>query len=142
MNTEVSAGGVIVKKRGDEWYVLVIHDLKNQLTFPKGNVEEGESEEETAIREIREEVGITKLKTIKKLPVITYFYTRGGLINKSVHYFVFLAIEDEKPVAQTNEGIHDPTWIPLKKAQKDIGYPKTNKDVLLWTLHALQTFKN
>ncbi|KKW10495.1 MAG: hypothetical protein UY49_C0021G0009 [Microgenomates group bacterium GW2011_GWC1_49_7] len=42
MKTEVSAGGIVVRKRMRIWEVLVIRDMNDVWTFPKGLVEKGE----------------------------------------------------------------------------------------------------
>ncbi|RKJ39158.1 NUDIX domain-containing protein [Acutalibacter sp. 1XD8-33] len=59
MNLEKSCGAVICREDGDFPRVLVIrHQNGGHWAFPKGHVEKGESEEETALREIREETGL------------------------------------------------------------------------------------
>jgi len=59
MNTERSCGGVIFKKDGNAVKYLIIRSLEGIYGFPKGHMESGETEEETAKREIREEVGVS-----------------------------------------------------------------------------------
>lgn len=139
MKTEVSAGGVVVRKRKKGWEVLIVRDMNNEWTFPKGKVDRGETREQAAKREIREEVGITQVTKFLKLPVIHYWYRRNGLISKTVHYFVFTSTGDETPVNQREEGIHEATWVPIRKAIDIIGYTETNKQLLLWTLKKLPT---
>lgn len=141
MKTETSAGGIVLRKTAKGWDVLVVRDMNNKLTFPKGNVEKGENEIEAAKREIFEEVGIADVTPVTKLPTIHYWYRRGGLIRKTVHYFVFTSEGKEKLMNQVSEGVHDATWMPMKKATGIIGYPKTNEQLLLWTLKALRTSK-
>lgn len=143
MKSEISAGGIIVRRRGSLWYVLVVRDMNDAYTFPKGKIEPGENAIDAARREIREEVGLTKITMVKKLPVIRYVYNRNGLISKTVHYFLFTMDGDEKLVSQKEEGIHDARWMPIHKVPDIIGYPKTNIPLLLivkqWTLHQHRT---
>ena len=143
MKTEISAGGIIVRKKNDIWEVLVVRDMNNELTFPKGVVEQGEDTYTAAVREIAEEVGITKVEMILKLPVIRYVYKKTTLISKTVHYFLFITKNNEPLTPQQEEGIHDPQWMPLDRALQIIGYQKTNKPLLLqvkqWTLHPHRT---
>ena len=139
MNTETSAGGIIIRKHGRTWQVLVVKDKNEEGTFPKGKVEKGEELLEAARREIKEEVGLTTLVMRKKLPVIHYMYTRGGLISKTVQYFLFESAGNELVVPQKEEGLHDAKWIALDKAIDTIGYAKTNKPLLLWISKELQT---
>ena len=145
MKTEISAGGIIVRKNGDIWEVLVVRDRNESLTFPKGKIETGESEEISARREIAEEVGVTKITMLQKLPPVYYTYRRNGLVSKTVHFFIFQTIENEPLVPQKEEGLHEAQWMPLNDVIKEIGYPDTNKQLLmktkdfLWKLHPHQT---
>ncbi len=141
MKTEISAGGIVVRKKAGRWEVLVVSDMNDALTFPKGKVEKGEEPLDGAIREIAEEVGVTKIEMVAKLPVIRYMYQRNGLISKTVHYFLFKSAGTELLKPQKEEGLHDAKYIDLDEAIKTIGYAKTNKPLLLWTLKALRTLK-
>lgn len=137
----MSAGGIVVRQTAGGWEVLVIRDINDELTFPKGKVEKGEKAIDAAKREISEEVGVSDISLRAKLPEIHYWYRRNGLISKTVQYFVFTSNGKEKLVSQGSEGIHDASWIPIEKTIDIIGYRKTNKQLLLWTLKALQTLK-
>lgn len=130
MNTEVSSGGIVVYKANDGWYVLLMKDMKNNWTFPKGKIEHGENFRDTATREIEEEVGVRKLVYISELTPTMYWYTRGKSIKKTVHYFLFLSKTRQKPRVQTQEGISFAQWVPWKDAEAMIGYPETNLPLL------------
>ena len=140
MKTEVSAGGIVVRKRDKDWMVLLVRDIHEEWTFPKGKVQAKEDLEHAAMREVGEEVGVTHVTKLKKLPVIRYFYTRNNLINKSVHYFIFLSDGRDKLINQIQEGIHDATWMPLSTAISVIGYKKTNTPILVQTQKFLTTY--
>lgn len=143
MKTEVSAGGLVLRYTREGWEVLLVRDMNNVWTFPKGLVEKNETIEATARREIREEVGLSALSMELKLPVISYTYKKDGLIRKSVHYFLFLISKPETVVPQTEEGLHDPTWVSIDSAIEQVGYVKTNVPLLneakQWTLRSHQT---
>lgn len=130
MNTETSAGGIVVYKSQAGWLVLLMKDMKNNWTFPKGKREDGEDLEETAIREIEEEVGMTKLRCIAQLSPTTYWYTRGKSIKKTVHYFLFFSKTKQTPNVQKEEGISEATWMTWSDAKSNVGYPKTNAPLL------------
>ncbi len=130
MKTEISAGGLIVRYRQNTWEILRIRDTSGAWTFPKGKIEEGETKEETAVREIAEEVGLHALIFLGALIPLQYIYTRNGPVHKTVYYFVFQYMGDALPVGQLAEGIHDPTWVPLEHAGIDIGYPDSNMPLL------------
>ena len=83
---EVSAGGVVFRKDGK---ILLIKDSYGRWAFPKGLVEKGEKNEQTAIREVKEEVGLKELKIIASLGQIKYFYKlKGEGIFKIVYFFI------------------------------------------------------
>jgi len=126
MKTETSAGGIVIKKGR----VLLLLDMNDCWTFPKGLVEKGETRKNAAIREIAEEVGLTKLNYIGPVSPIEYAYRRGILIHKTVHYFLFRAIGSEKIVCQKSEGIKEAKWVGFDEIISIIGYPKTNVPLL------------
>lgn len=130
MKQEISAGGIVVRKSGSVWEVLVMKDMNDNWTFPKGLVEKGEEPAEAAKREIKEEVGISQITLFKELKPIHYFYNRKGLISKTVHYFLFTSSGLESPKAQKEEGISEVTWMPMEKTIELIGYAKSNKPLL------------
>ncbi|MBO7250154.1 MAG: NUDIX domain-containing protein [Clostridia bacterium] len=59
MTHEKSCGAVVFTREGGEIKYLVIKSLTGIYGFPKGHVEQGETEEETALREVLEETGIS-----------------------------------------------------------------------------------
>ncbi len=88
--TEVSAGGVVLRRGADGVEVCLINDGR-YWGLPKGNVEPGERAEDTALREIAEETGLDRgtLQIRASLPTSEYVYRRGGrLIFKRVHHFL------------------------------------------------------
>ena len=138
MKTATSAGGIIVCHPDSSWYVLILKDMNDTWTFPKGMIEKGELVEEAAIREIKEEVGITNLKNLFPLTPIAYRYKRGRIIQKEVQYFVFLSQRLTKPKIQKEEGIREAQWVPYEKAIGIIGYRQTNVTLLEETWKSLQ----
>ncbi len=139
MNTEVSAGGIIVYRGRGGWYVLLMKDRSANWTFPKGKIEAGEDLRDTATREIEEEVGIKHLIFLGELKPTSYWYYRGKSIKKTVHYYLFRSETKQKTLVQTEEGIQEARWMPWTEAESLIGYPKTNMPLLkeaykkIWT---------
>lgn len=142
MKTEVSAGGIVIRQVSGVWEVVLIKDMNNTWTFPKGKIDQGESFEQAARREITEEIGLRELTVLKKLPAVTYTYKKNGLIHKTVHYYLFKASGNEPLVNQIQEGIHNATWMSLDRAIEIIGYSETNKILLTkskqWILNLRQ----
>ncbi len=73
---EVSAGGVVYRKVGEIYEFLIgKHSGYHKWVLPKGMVEVGESREETAVREVEEEVGVrAKIVELSPLKSIEYWY--------------------------------------------------------------------
>ena len=65
MPKEISAGAVVFRKEDNQIYYLLLHYKSGHWDFPKGHIEEGEKEDETVKREIKEETGIEDVKIIE-----------------------------------------------------------------------------
>jgi 8-oxo-dGTP pyrophosphatase MutT (NUDIX family) len=138
MKKEVSCGGVVAYKSKKGWLVLLMKDHNDQWTLPKGKIEKGEERLEAAIREIAEEVGVINISLLKELTPVKYWYNRNGSIRKEVIYYLFSTNVRQKPVVQKDEGITEAKWVPIEKAVKMIGYPKTNAPVITEVTSLLQ----
>jgi 8-oxo-dGTP pyrophosphatase MutT (NUDIX family) len=127
---EFTAGGMVFRRTGgDNLDILMIQDRKGRWTIPKGHVEEGESFEQTATREIGEETGLTKLAIRDKLDKIFFFYRReGNLIYMTTHIFLIEALGDtDALVPENSEGIVDVRWFPKEQAMQQIEYKDTER---------------
>lgn len=58
MEYEISCGAVVFTRKDNEIYFVIVKSLEGYYGFPKGHIEGNETEEETALREIFEEVGL------------------------------------------------------------------------------------
>jgi len=134
---EHSAGGILVAKSNNTWYVLIMKDQKGVWTFPKGKIEQGEDAQTAALREIAEEVAIIRLTFRAKVPPIHYWYTRNETIYKTVQYFIFEAAQKYTPIPQKEEGITEAKWVKLSRAQDIVGYQDTHKSLLSNVQHIL-----
>ncbi|MEW9104010.1 NUDIX hydrolase [Paenibacillus sp.] len=128
---EVSAGGVVYRRRGEELEIQLIQDRYGKISLAKGKMEAGETIEQTALREIWEETGI-RGRIDKKLDTIYYQYVQpqAGTIDKEVHYFLVEA-EEGKLHAQIEE-IRSVEWYRPQEAwekQRELGYD--NNDHIL-----------
>lgn len=124
-----AAGGVIIKREIAGLKVLLIKDSYGHWTWPKGHTEEGETPEETAVREISEETGLEKLKVLELLGKQEYYYTLGGKrIFKTVHVFLVEAAGDE-PLRVQAEEIEEARWFDPEEALDTIEY-KGSRDLL------------
>ena len=66
MEKHHSAGGVLIN---DHKFYLIFKYTKNEWKIPKGHVEEGESLQETALREVREETGFNNIEFVSNEPI-------------------------------------------------------------------------
>ena len=135
---EISAGGVVYRSVNGELQVMMIQDRYGKITLPKGKMEPGETVEQTALREIREETGITGV-IIEPLEVIVYQYNlpQAGVVDKEVHYYLAEATGGDLQ-AQVEE-IRGVEWLePLEawRQQLQSGYDN-NHGVLRKALHKL-----
>jgi 8-oxo-dGTP pyrophosphatase MutT (NUDIX family) len=115
---ERSAGGVVV--RGDEAIVIVPTRRGAQgqrvLALPKGHVDPGETPDQTALREVREETGVDA-QLVEKLGDVRYFYQRSGKrIFKRVTFslFAYRGGHDDE--------VEEARWMPLAEAIEALSY--------------------
>jgi len=119
---EVSAGGVVVRERS---CVVIVPtrraaDGRKVLTLPKGHVDPGETPEDAALRETREEAGV-EATLREKLGEVRYFYMRSGKRIAKVVSFYLLdyasgAVEDH------DQEVEVARWMPLEEAVRRLTY--------------------
>ncbi len=142
MREEISAGGIVYRKKKEFFEILLLKDKGDNWTFPKGLVEKGEERSIAAKREVSEEVGLKQIELVSELSPIGYWYRwQGDLVKKTVYYFLFRVKGDEIPVPQKEEGIKDVSWFSLQKASTIIGYKKTNTAILKEVIEKLESNK-
>lgn len=120
MNQEKSCGAVVYSKGGGTLrFLLIRHVNGGHWSFPKGHVEAGESETQTALREIREETGLDAVLDTGFRRITSYSPAEG--IWKNVVYFIAKA--ETGRLNTQKEEILDAGWYPYKEAKKKITYP-------------------
>lgn len=145
MVREISAGGVVVRQKDGEWWVAAIEPAGDQssatspkkrssgtknkpvLCLPKGLVDPGEKALEAALREVREETGITA-SPITKLADIKYMYLRtwgdGAQVFKIVSFY--LLRYESGQIDNISEAMRievaRASWIRLSDAAKLLAY--------------------
>jgi 8-oxo-dGTP pyrophosphatase MutT (NUDIX family) len=90
---DVSSGGVITQVDGNGLQVVLVGRARpERWSIPKGTPIPGETLEETAMREVREETGLS-VKILERLGDITYWFsTRGTRHHKTVHFYLLEAL--------------------------------------------------
>jgi 8-oxo-dGTP pyrophosphatase MutT (NUDIX family) len=119
---EVSAGGVVVH----EGRALVIVPTRRAadgslvLALPKGHLDEGESPEQAATREVREETGVSA-ELVDTLGEVRYWYVRGGRrVLKSVFFYLFGYLSGDP--ADHDEEVLEARWMDLDTARAELTY--------------------
>jgi mutator protein MutT len=115
---ETSYGGVVV--RGDE--VLVITPAGRHVTgLPKGGLEAGETPEQAAAREVREETGV-EAAVREPLGDVRYTYRRDGRrVRKTVHFFLCEYVAGS--TADHDHEVDEARWIAISGARQELTYP-------------------
>ena len=138
MKREKSAGAIVFRKDKEIKYLLLHYEAKH-WDFPKGNVEEKETDTETVKREIAEETGITDVEIIQgfKEKIQYYYKLKNELINKEVIFY--LAKTNTEKVKLSFEHIGY-IWLSYDKAINKLTY-KNAKDILKKAHEFLKTHK-
>jgi 8-oxo-dGTP diphosphatase len=126
----VTAAGAICWREVDgKTQVLLVHrDGHGDVSFPKGKVDPGETPPQTAVRELKEETG---LSIVLGAPLGTTEYTLPGGREKVVYYWS-TEVSDEAIAASTfspNEEIAALEWLPMKAARTALTYAR-DREVL------------
>jgi len=125
---EERSAGVILFNKTEEIQFLVLKYPSGHWDFVKGNIEEGEEEEETARRELFEETGINNMNIKKGFnqKVEYNYYKKNNKVHKIVSYY--LAETEQKEVKLSFEHL-DYKWVNYDNLMKLITFDNS-KDIL------------
>lgn len=149
MVREISAGGVVLRRMSGAWHIAVIEPRRDPaptrptakkksasslLALPKGLVDSGEKPDQTALREVREETGITA-GLVTKLTDIKYFYVRSWgdqeRVFKIVSFYLLRyesgQIDEISPDMRIE--VQRALWLPLEEALSKLSY-RSERDVV------------
>jgi 8-oxo-dGTP pyrophosphatase MutT (NUDIX family) len=144
MVREISAGGVVVRNAPESWQMAVIEpnrevtepvsgkadrkrSQKMLLALPKGLVDRGERPEQTAVREVLEESGLTA-SVVTKLGDIKYVYVRSWgdkeRVFKVVSFYLlrYEAGEIDAIAPEMRVEVNRALWIPLEQGPRTLAY--------------------
>ena len=125
MTKEKSCGAVVYRFEKERLFFLVEHMVQGHTSIPKGHVEGNETEEETAIREIREETGLeVRLDTVFRHDI---YYSPGEGIMKQVIFFAAEAVSGDMRNQECE--VTSLEWLPYDRAIAAMTY-ESDKDVL------------
>ena len=128
MKKEKSSGAIIFIRDKPIKYLLVQYGFGHWGSV-RGNIEENETEKETAIREAEEETGISDLIFMENFKEkISFFYKMNNeLINKEITFFL---AETKTEKIKLSFEHKDYKWLEIESALKLIKF-KNSKDVLI-----------
>jgi 8-oxo-dGTP pyrophosphatase MutT (NUDIX family) len=136
---QVSAGGVAWRPGADggaEVAVVLVDSKKGRRwQLPTGLVDEGESPEAAARREVREEAGIEVAATAEPLETVEYWYVateRGGgrvRFHKRVHFFLFPY--ERGDTADHDHEVLEARWVPIAEAERMLAFRGERKVLAL-----------
>ena len=98
--------------------MLLKHRFGGHWSFPKGHVEEGETEIQTALREVKEETGLS-ITLEEGFRQSVEYYPRPN-IKKQVVYF--LGYADNDKIKRQEEEISEIRWVPLRYAHREVTF--------------------
>lgn len=139
---DYSYGVIPLFRNGEEWQVLLIHQISHHgdrfWIFPKGHAEDDETPIETAARELGEETGVKDV-TLDNDRTFSMFYTfthEGVRIDKQVDYFLGYCQSTDTVVTQPQE-VCELRWCSLPEAMELLTHQNT-RDILIEVITVLE----
>jgi len=111
-----AAGGIVVR---DDEVLLLDRPSRGEVRLPKGHIEEGESPQAAALREVQEETGYANLCIVTDLGTQRVQFVdnlRQRRIIRDEHYFLMRLGDDQKIKRDTHELQFVPMWVPASEA--------------------------
>jgi 8-oxo-dGTP pyrophosphatase MutT (NUDIX family) len=130
LKRQISSGGVIFRRQGNDFDVALI-SVKGGRNWclPKGLVDRGETPEATAVREVREESGLSG-RIIDSLGDITYWYYIQGenaKCRKTVHFYLMEYVSGS--TSEHDFEVDEAAWVPIDAAIERISF-KGDREIL------------
>ena len=116
-----AAGGVVVRGSGEGLEVVVAgREADRTWVFPKGTPDGGETIEQTALREVREESGLD-VSIVKPIGTIEYWFAvPGERVHKLVHFFLMTAHGGD--LSRHDHEYDEVRWVPVAEARRLLTY--------------------
>jgi 8-oxo-dGTP pyrophosphatase MutT (NUDIX family) len=128
-SSEYSAGGVVYRHNGAGTDIALIYRTRHDdWSLPKGHIEAGESREQAALREIKEETGLDA-RILHPLGEAVYFFRKksGDLVRKTVYHYLMEALTTT--LGKPNWEVTEARWVPIAEAQTLLSYEKDKEIV-------------
>lgn len=129
---EPTAGGIIFRRNKDGAIeILLIQDAKDRWTIPKGHIEEGETAQQTARREIGEEAGLKDVDVLGWLGKIHFRYRRVDKLVLMTTQIYLVRAKGDTDAIQKEEWMNGIKWFAFNDALDAIEYEDIGKLMLL-----------
>ncbi|MEI6850367.1 MAG: NUDIX domain-containing protein [Candidatus Saccharibacteria bacterium] len=129
---EPTSGGIIFRRdKNDGVEILLIQDGKDRWTIPKGHIEEGETAEQTAKREINEEAGLSDVDILGWLGKIHFRYRRVDKLVLMTTQIYLVRAKGDTTAIQKEEWMNGIKWFKFNDALDAIEYEDIGKLMLL-----------
>ncbi len=127
MRLQVSAGIFVYRMRDNVREYLILHYPHGHWDLPKGKLEQGETKEQAALRELHEETGIGATLCDDFQQDLTYFFKHDGqLIKKTVYYFIGQAKQGDIVLSDEHIGFE---WLSYQDALERLTFDNS-KEIL------------
>ena len=119
---ETSAGGLIVNHESGTAAVIGRLDRRGRLlwSLPKGHIEEGETAEQAAVREVEEETGIIGCVVAPLGTIDFWFVAEDRRVHKTVHHFLLRATGGA--LSDEDIEVSEVAWVPLDELESRLAY--------------------
>ena len=119
----VSSGGVIFRNANGDFEVALV-SRRNIWCLPKGLIEENETAEEAALREVQEETGL-KGEIVSKIGEVSYSFFRKQRYFKTVHFYLLRFVGGSMEAHDSE--MERVKWFPIADAIKVLTYVNEKK---------------
>jgi 8-oxo-dGTP pyrophosphatase MutT (NUDIX family) len=129
---EPTAGGIVFRRNSaDQVEILLIQDAKDRWTIPKGHIEEGETAQQTAKREIGEEAGLKEVDVLNWLGKIHFRYRRIYKLVLMTTQIYLVRAKGDTDAIQKEDWMNGIQWFSFHEALDVIEYEDIGKLMLL-----------
>jgi 8-oxo-dGTP pyrophosphatase MutT (NUDIX family) len=119
----IAGGGIVQNEEGK----ILFQYRRGKWDLPKGKLDDGETIEECAIREVEEETGLKNVQLNKLIGVTTHNYIeKGEAIEKETHWFAMKVSGEQQLVPQLDEDILELRWVAKNELNNYLSDTFTN----------------